>query len=96
MGEQPAREPADAIIFAATALLAIVVATGVAFTLWSELHRTSEHAVLTAAVSSFSVGTGCLAFASTKPAGRLFLLVFAVTLVMAFFLGSGIFSTISP
>ena len=96
MGEQPAKAPADAIIFAATALLGIVVGVGVAFSLWTELHRTSEHAVLSAAVSAFSVGMGCIAFAVAKPAARLFLLVFAVTLVMAFFLGGGVFSTISP
>lgn len=96
MGEQPAKEPADAIIFGATALLAIVVGAGVAFSLWTELHRTSEHAVLTAAVSALSAGMGCIAFAVAKPATRLFLLVFAGTLLVAFFLGGSIFALVSP
>ena len=96
MGEQPAREPAEAIIFGTTALLAVVIAVGTAFVLWSQLHHTSERAILTAAVSSLGAGMGCLAFAIQKPVGRLFLLVFASTLVLAFFLGGPIFSTLAP
>ncbi len=96
MGEQPAREPAEVIIFGTTALLAVVVAIGLAFVLWAQLHRTSERAVLTAAVSSLGAGTGCLGFATQKPVARLFMLVFAATLLIAFFLGGPIFSTLTP
>lgn len=96
MGEQPAREPADLIIFGTTALLAVVVGIGVAFGLWSALHHTSQRAVLTAAVTAISAGAGCLGFAIEKLIGRLFLLVFAATLVLAFFLGGPIFGTLAP
>jgi hypothetical protein len=96
MGEQPAREPADLIIFGTTALLAIVVGIGIAFALWSEMHWTAARAVLTAAVGALAAGTGCLGFAFEKPVVRLFLLVFASTLLLAFFFGGPIFRTLIP
>ena len=96
MGEQPARGSANVIIFSATALLAVVVALGVAYGLWTELHRTSERAVLTAAVSALGAGTGLLGFAMDKLVTRLFLLVLGTTLILGFFFGGPIFGVINP
>ena len=90
------KEPAELIIFGTTALLAIVLGIGVAFGLWSQLHHTSQRAILIAAVSALSAGTGCVGFAIEKPAARLFLLVFGATLLLAFFLGGPIFATLVP
>lgn len=94
MKTRPAQVPADLVISVSSALLGLIVGTGAAFGLWSQLHHTGEPAMLTAAVVALATGLALVAVAVEKLSPRLFLLAAALSLALAFFAGAGAFSTI--
>lgn len=95
MREHPGREPSTLVIWTAATMLGILAGVGAAFYLWSQLAHTAEPAILSFAVATMAIGLGLLAFALRGFAGRLFLWALAVSMMLAFFVGAGTFSSIS-
>jgi hypothetical protein len=96
MKERPAQVPAEIVIGTSTALLGMIVGVGIAFGLWSQLHHTSAPGVLTAAVVALSAGLIMIGAAVTHLNTRLFMIVAACSLALAFFAGPAIFTTLTP
>ena len=95
MREHPGREPSTLVIWGAATMLGILAGVGAAFYLWSQLAHTAEPAILSFAVAVIAVGLGLLAFALRAFTGRLFLWALAASMMLAFFAGSGPFSSLS-
>lgn len=95
MKERLAQRPAEVVIGVSTALLAAVLGIGVAYGLWSQLHQTNVPAVLTAAVVALASGMIMIGFAIRNLSTRLFLVVAACSLALAFFAGPAAFSTLT-
>jgi hypothetical protein len=95
MKERPAQMPAEIVIGVSTALLGILVGLGTAFALWSQLHRTTVPDVLTASVVALATGLILIGFAVQNFSVRLFLIVAACSLALAFFAGSPAFTAIA-
>jgi hypothetical protein len=95
MKERPAQVPAEIVIGTSTALLGMIVGVGTAFGLWSQLHHTSAPGVLTAAVVALATGLLLIGIAVQHLNSRLFMIVAACSLALAFFGGSGAFSTLT-
>ena len=95
MREHPGREPSTLVIWGAATLLGVLAGITAAFYLWSQLAHTAEPAILSFAVATIAVGLGLLAFALRAFTGRLFLWALAVSMMAAFFIGAGPFSSIS-
>jgi hypothetical protein len=95
MKERPAQMPADIVISASTALLGVLLGFGTAFALWSQLHRTTVPDVLTASVVALAAGLILVGFAIQNFSVRLFLVVAACSLALAFFAGSPAFAAIA-
>jgi FtsH-binding integral membrane protein len=85
------KEPVEVVIRGASALLALVIGIGLAFGLWLELHRVAEPNAFELAVVSLGAGLALIAVGLRYTAGRIFLAVLAVTLVLAFFGGGHAF-----
>lgn len=96
MNERPASVPAEMVIGVSTALLGVLVGVGAAFGLWSQLHHTATPSVLDTAVVALAGGLALVALAVQSFAARLFLLVAALTLALAFFSGATLFATLVP
>jgi hypothetical protein len=96
MGSRSSNAPTEMIIRGASALLALVVGVGLAFGLWSQVHRVAEPSSIEVAVASLGLGLGLIAVGLRYAAGRIFLAVMAVTLVLAFFGGGHAFAGITP
>jgi hypothetical protein len=94
MKEHPAQMPAEIVIGVSTALLGILLGAGTAFALWSQLHHTSVPEVLIASVVALATGSILVGFAVRNLSVRLFLVVAACSLALAFFAGPTAFSTI--
>jgi hypothetical protein len=94
MKERPAQVPAEIVIGISTTLLGVLSGVGVAFMLWSQLHHTSVPGVLTAAVVAMASGLIMVGFAVQSLSTRLFLIVAACSLTLAFFAGPLAFSTL--
>jgi hypothetical protein len=92
MKERPAQAPAEAVIGITTALLGVVTGVGAAFGLWSQLHQTAAPGILAIAVVTLCAGLALVGAALQGAATRLFLVVAACSLAIAFFAGSGTFS----
>lgn len=95
MHDRSATEPADYVIWGAWGLLAVLLALGSAFSLWTALHRLSQAGLVDAAVGSLAFGLALLGFAVNRRLTRLFLVVYAVTLVLAYAIGAPHFSKIA-
>lgn len=93
--ERQRLEPSDLVIWGSATLLGVVSGIGAAFVLWGQLHQTAEPDMLSLAVVSLTVGLSLVAFALQARTGRLFLWALAVSLAVAFFVGSGSFGSIS-
>jgi hypothetical protein len=96
MGSRPVGEANEAVIWGSASLLGVLAGVGLAFGLWSQLHGSSEPALLTAAVASLSAGLGLIAVALENIPARLFLVALAMALPIAFFGGGPAFAAISP
>lgn len=95
MGSRPVREPTELVIWSASALLGIVVGIGTAFTLWVQLHRTADHAILDGAVIALAVGLSLIAVAVDNLTTRLFIWAVSAGLILAFFAGSSAFASLA-
>lgn len=95
MSQESRHEPTDVVIWGAATLLGVVSGVGAAFVLWGQLQKTAEPAFLSVSVVAMALGMGLVAFALRARTGRLFLWALALTLMLAFFVGSGPFSAIS-
>ena len=95
MGSRPVREPTELVIWSATALLGLVVGIGTAFSLWTQLHRTADQAVLDGAVLALSIGLSLIAVAVDNLTTRLFIWAAAAGLILSFFVGSGLFASLA-
>ncbi len=95
MGSRPVREPTELVIWSASALLGIVVGIGTAFTLWVQLHRTADQAILDGAVVAVAVGLSLIAVAVDNLTTRLFIWAASVGLALAFFAGAGAFASLA-
>jgi len=95
MGSRPVRETNELVIWGASALLGIVVGIGTAFSLWVQLHRTADQAVLAGAVVALAVGLSLIAVALDNLTTRLFIWAASTGLLLAFFTGSGLFASLA-
>ena len=93
--ERPAQVPAEIVIGTSTALLGIIVGVGTAYGLWSQLHHTSAPGILTAAVVALAAGLIMIGAAVQNINSRLFMIVAACSLALAFFAGPAAFSTLT-
>jgi multisubunit Na+/H+ antiporter MnhB subunit len=94
MSDRPAQAPAELVIWGSTAALGIVTGTGAAFALWAQLHRSPDIGIVVAAVLALAVGLGLIGLAISNTTARLFLVVVAAALAVAFFAGAGTFATL--
>lgn len=95
MKERPAQVPAEIVIGVSTALLGVLLGGGTAFALWSQLHHTSVPEVLIASVVALATGLILVGFAIQNLSVRLFLIVSACSLALAFFAGQAAFAAIA-
>lgn len=95
MGSRPVREPTELVIWSASALLGIVVGIGAAFTLWAQLHRSADVAILDGAVVALGVGLCLIAVALDNLTTRLFIWAASAGLLLAFFAGSSLFQSLA-
>ena len=96
MGERPARVPADLVIWGSTAALALIAGIGAAFALFSLFHHAADpgNGLAGGAVVALSLGIGLIGSTLRPAVGRLFVLLLAATTLVAFFAGSGAFSSL--
>jgi hypothetical protein len=91
MGSRPVREPAELVIWSATALLGIMVGIGTAFMLWSGFRHAMDDALVDAAVLAIASGLSLVAVAMDNLTARLFVWAACATLLIAFFTGASFF-----
>lgn len=95
MGSRPVREPAELVIWSATALLGIMVGIGTAFMLWSGFHRSTDQAIVGAAIVALGLGLSLVAVAIDNVTVRLFIWSASLTIIVAFFSGAGFFAALA-
>lgn len=93
--DRSAQAPAEIIIWGSTAALGIVTGTGAAYALWSQLHRSPDVGIVVSAILALAMGLGLLGFAMSNSRARLFLVVVAAVLALAYFAGAGTFATLT-
>lgn len=84
--------PSEFVIWAASALLALITGLGAAFFLWSVLRHTGEPVAAQAAIVSFGIGLALVGVSTEKPLVRVFCTLFAAMLVFAYLLGGVAFA----
>jgi len=94
LGERPAREPAEIVIWGASSLLAVLLGVGCAFMLWSQLHETARVGLLMASVGAVGAGLALIGVSSSNARIRVMLFLFAAALELAFFTGGTAFAHI--
>ncbi|MBV8638164.1 MAG: hypothetical protein JO322_08755 [Candidatus Eremiobacteraeota bacterium] len=94
MGSRPVREPAELVIWSASALLGLVVGIGTAFILWSQLHRGADQVVLDGAIIAIATGLSLVAVAVDNVIARLFIWAACAAMVIAFFAGATMFASL--
>ena len=95
MQHEPVRARTDLIIWGSSGLLAVVLGLGSAFVLWMALRQTAATQVLTAGIVALGIGLLLIGLATPRALPRVFLVVFAVSLVAGFVLGSPSFAHLS-
>ncbi len=75
--------------------LALLVGVGVAFALWSVLHASPATMAVTGSVAALTLGLGLISLALPSRTARLFFVVMAASMAVAFFAGSGAFAALS-
>lgn len=89
-------EPNEVVIWTAASLLAVLLGLGSAFFLWLTLHRIDRPSVAQAAVLSLSLGLVLIGLGVRRPLTRLFLVLLAVALAVAYALGAPAFAHLVP
>lgn len=95
MPERSLKEPNEIVIWGATSLLAILVGLGSAFFLWLSLQRSDRPFVAQGAVVSLSLGLVLVGLGVGRPLTRIFLVLLAATLVVAYVLGGPEFARLA-
>lgn len=95
MALRPIEQPADIVIWGSTSALGVVTGVGAAYLLWNDLHASANPGILSLAVVAFCVGLGLVGMALRQSPTRVFLLVASISMALAFFLGSGAFSSLT-
>ncbi len=93
--ERQAQQSAELVIRGTIVALAILTGIGVAFALWSVLHASPATLAVTAAVGALTLGLGLISLAVPSRTARLFLMLMAASMAVAFFAGSGAFAALS-
>ena len=93
--EQTGSDPSTIVIWGASTLLGVLSGVMAAFILWGQQRHTAEPAVLSFAVATIAVGLALLAFGLRAFTGRLYVWALAASLMIAFFVGSGPFSSLA-
>jgi uncharacterized membrane protein len=96
MPERSLKEPNEVVIWGATSLLAILVGLGSAFFLWLSLQRSDRPFVAQGAVLSLSLGLVLIGLGVQRPLTRIFLVLLAATLAVAYALGGPAFAHLAP
>jgi hypothetical protein len=94
MGDRPVLRPTEAVIWGTTGALGVLTGVGAAFLLWGQLHLTAERGLLTAALAALTAGLALIGWAAPGVTARVFLIAAALSLLVAFFVGGSLFSTL--
>jgi cellobiose-specific phosphotransferase system component IIC len=92
---QEAQRSADLVIRGTIAALAILSGVGVAYALWSALHASPATVAVVGAVAALTLGLVLVSLALPSRTARLFLVLMAASMAVAFFAGSGAFAALS-
>jgi hypothetical protein len=87
-------QPADIVIYGSTSALGVLTGVGAAYALWSQLHAGANQVVLAGSVLAAALGMGLIGLALRESPSRLFVLVAAASLAVAFLLGGNAFSAL--
>lgn len=90
------REPNEVVIWGATSLLSILLGLGTAFFLWFTLHRADRPIVAQGAVVSLSLGLVLIGMGVERPLTRIFFVLLAAALALAYALGGPEFTRLAP
>jgi hypothetical protein len=93
--ERHAQHSAELVIRGTSAALAILTGTGAAFGLWSLLHSSTATLAATGAVVALALGLGLISLAVENRTVRLFVVLMAASMAVAFFAGSGAFAALA-
>ena len=93
--ERQEQHSAELIIRGTIVALALLTGIGVAFALWSALHASPATLAVTASVTALTLGLGLISLALPSRTARLFLVLMAASMAVAFFAGSGAFAALS-
>ena len=96
MRDRSLPEPTEYVIWGAWALLATILGVGASFAAWLALHQSGRGLLVTAAMTTLSVGVAVLGLAASRPLVRVGLVIFAVALLAGYLLGAPEFARISP
>jgi hypothetical protein len=94
--ERSLPEPSEFVIWATSALLALVVGLGAAFFIWMLLRRSGAPLLAEGAVVSLGVGVALIGLSSERTLGRVFLVLLAVMLIVGYVLGGPEFARLLP
>jgi hypothetical protein len=89
-------EPSEFVIWATSALLALVVGLGAAFFLWMLLRRSGAPVLAEVAVVTLGVGIALIGLSSERALRRIFLVLLAAMLVVGYALGGPEFARLLP
>lgn len=93
--ERQAQQSAEIVIRGTIVALALLTGVGVAFALWSVLHASPATMAVTGSIAALTLGLGLISLALPSRTVRLFLVVMAASMAVAFFAGSGAFAALS-
>lgn len=93
--ERQAQHSAELVIRGTSAALAILTGTGAAFGLWNALHSSTATAAVAGAVVTLALGLGLISLAVPNRTIRLFVMLMAVSMAVAFFAGSSAFAALT-
>ena len=92
---QAQQSSAEFIIRGTVVALAVLTGVGIAFALWSALHASPATLAVTGSVAALTLGMGLVGLALPSRVARLFLVLMAASMAVAFFAGSGAFAALS-
>jgi hypothetical protein len=92
---QAQHSSAELVIRGTIVALAILTGVGIAFALWSALHSSPATVAVAAAVAAFTLGLGLISLALPNRTVRLFVLLVAASMAVAFFAGAGAFAALA-
>lgn len=93
--ERQAQHSAEIVIRGTIVALALLTGTGVAFALWSVLHASPATMAVAGSIAALTLGLGLISLALPSRTARLFIVVMAASMAVAFFAGSGAFAALS-